>query len=408
MGVTRGKDFTPKPRAAREAGIEALLDGQIRDTAHGAFYEVSHAYPANTARGPAALADWLGLDTGVLASIGSLDGNLPADLRRFAFLDTETTGLGGAGAVAFMVGVGLFNDASEFEVHQYFLRDPSEEAALLAYLNQLISDGDALVTFNGRTFDVPLLSGRYILARQKTHLTGLPNLDLLAPARRLWQRRLPSCALSALEGDILRIQRSHADVPGSMIPYLYTQYLQTGDASEMARVFYHNEQDILSMVVLAVILARHFCQPDVPNLPIEDRLSLARWYDHKDMIAKAEAAYRLALDEAPDAETRHAALTYYAAMLKRLDRRHEARPLWEDLADLKLDISGYEELAKFYEWHEVEITYAVRWTEQGITLAESWRPGIRRVEALTALSHRLARLQRKLNGASDGEFPEAD
>ena len=408
MGVTRGKDFTPKPKAPREAGIEALLDGKVYDTPEGAFFEVSHTYPPDTARGPAILEEWLDLDPAILASIGNLDARTLPNLHNFAFLDTETTGLGGAGAIPFMIGVGLFTEDGAFEVRQFFMRDPSEEPALLAYLNQLIPDDYALVTFNGRTFDVPLLAGRYLLSRKKTHLAQLANLDLLSPARRLWQRRLPSCALGSLEADILGIRRTHADVPGSMIPYLYTQYLQTGDAHEMARVFYHNEQDIVSMVVLAAIISRIFAQPDLPNLPIEDRLSMARWYDHKDMIAEAETAYRLALDEAPDAETRHLALSSYAAMLKRLDRRHEARPLWEDLADLKLDVSGFEELAKYYEWHQVEITIAVRWTEQGIAVAESWRQGIRRVEALATLSHRLTRLTRKLNGTSDGSLPEED
>src|SRR6185503_7114402 len=116
MGVTRGTDFTPKPKAPREAGIEALLDGKVHDTPEGAFFEVSNTYASDTARGPAVLADWLGLDPGVLARIGMLDASTLPDLRRFAFLDTETTGLGGAGAIPFMIGVGLFTEEGEFEV----------------------------------------------------------------------------------------------------------------------------------------------------------------------------------------------------------------------------------------------------------------------------------------------------
>jgi tetratricopeptide (TPR) repeat protein len=280
------------------------------------------------------------------------------------------------------------------------LRDPSEEEALLVLLHDVITPQHAVVTFNGRNFDIPLLATRYLLSRQQTYLGTLANVDLLHPSRRLWQRRLPSCALSALEGDILGIQRTHADVPGSLIPYLYQQYLQSGDGGDMARVFYHNEQDILSMVVLAVILTRTFSRPDMTALPVEDRLSLARWYEHQSMLPESESAYRSALEDAPDAALRHAALTSFAAMLKQLNRREEAVPLWEYLADLKMDIAGHEELAKYYEWRANDLARAVEWTANGIALAESWRPGIRRVEALAALVHRQARLIRKLSGTA--------
>jgi len=398
LGVTRGSEFKPKPAPAHEARVEAVLDGHALQTPIGELYEVAHTHPAASQRGPRQLADWLAQDARALANISQLAADRLPALNQFVFLDTETTGLGGAGALAFMVGIGYFNAANDFEVRQFFLRHPGEEEALLSLLPGLIPPHSALVTFNGRNFDVPLLATRYTLARQKTALTALPNVDLLHPARRLWQRRLPSCALSALESDILGISRTHADVPGMMIPEMYQRYLQTGDARDMARVFYHNEQDILSMVALAVVLTDAFTQPALPALPVEDRLSLARWYERLDMLADSETAYRLALDEAPNAELRHAALAQFAALLKRLDRRDEVVPLWEYLADLKLDVSGHEELAKHYEWCQGDLNSAMAWTQQGIALAESWRPGIRRVEALSAFAHRRNRLERKLSG----------
>lgn len=406
MGVTTGREFTPRP-AAPIARIEDLLAGAERQSADGAFYDVTHHFEAGMPRGPLPLAAWHTQDHASLAAIGGLDSARLPDLQRFVFLDTETTGLGGAGAIPFLVGIGRFAADGRFEVRQFFLRDPSEEDAMLAYLGEAVTPEDALVTFNGRVFDVPLLSGRYILSRRATHLGGLPNLDLLPPARRLWARRLPSCALAALEVKVLGLTRTHADVPGSLIPYLYQQYLQTGDAREMVRVFYHNEQDILSMVVLAVILSRAFSRPEAPDMPAQDRLSLARWYESRAMIPHSEAAYRLAADEAPDAETRHAVLLSYSALLKRLDRREEALPLWRDLADLRLDIVGYEELAKFYEWVARDLPEALRWAEAGIALVQTWPPGLRRAEALAALSHRRARLIRKIEGRPDPSEPES-
>jgi hypothetical protein len=398
MGVTTGQEFVPKARSVDGARIEDLLDGTVRESDLGSFYEVAHAFPVEMGRGPHTLQDWISQDRGLLASIGDLDAARLPDLDRFIFLDTETTGLGGAGALPFLVGVGAFDHAEGFSVRQFFLRDPSEEDAMLAYLLELVRPDSALVTFNGRVFDVPLLRGRYTLARRATHIDALPNLDLLLPARRMWRRRLPSCALGSLEADILGIRRSQADVPGALIPYLYQQYLRSGDARQMARVFYHNEQDILSMVTLAVILTRAFGQPAARDLHIDDRISLARWYESRGMMAECEAAYRMAMDEAPDAETRRDALAGYAALLKRLGRRSEGVPLWEFLADLKLDIQGHEELAKYDEWHAGDLAGALRWAEAGIALAGSWTPGLRRTEALSSLNHRRERLIRKLAG----------
>lgn len=408
MGVTPGREFQPKPRSADRARIEDLLDGTIRQTESGSFYEVLHTHPPETRRGPLTLDAWQTQDRAALASIGDLDPARLPDPERFIFLDTETTGLGGAGAIPFLVGVGTFNEAGHFTVRQFFLRDPAEEEALLVFLHDFVAPDSALVTFNGRQFDVPLLAGRYILARRATHIRELPNLDLLLPARRLWRRRLSSCALGSLEFGILDVHRSQADVPSYLIPAFYQQYLATGDAREMARVFYHNEQDILSMVSLAAILARAFSQPAEPDLPVDDRISLARWYDSRGMIAECEAAYRLAVDEALDESTRRDALEGYAMLLKRLQRRAEAVSLWEFLADLKMDILGHEELAKYYEWHTGDPAQALRWAEAGIALAESWQPGLSQVQALASLKHRRERLIRKLAGKADPADPNIE
>lgn len=397
LGVTTGREFKPAaPRVKDRSTIADWLDGQEIETANGKCFVVSTTYQPGTRHGPYALKDWLRLLPHTLAGIGGDESLSGVDPRRYVFLDTETTGLGG-GALAFLVGIGFFTGDDQFEVRQFFLRDPDEEPAMLRLLEDRLPPDGGLVTFNGQSYDVPLLAGRFIRNRMPGMLHRLPNLDLLKPARRLWRRRLDSCALGALEVDILRLRREAADVPGYLIPALYGEYLHTGDASQIQRVFYHNEQDLLSMVSLGVKISRAFEAPDGPAVPIDDRISLAKWYHGRGMLDESELAYRAAVDEAPDAESRYDALYGLAYLLKRADRREEAVPFWQDLADLKLDVLGHEELAKHYEWHAPDLESALHWTNQGLAVVNTWPPGFRQRKALKELEHRHNRLLYKLS-----------
>jgi uncharacterized protein YprB with RNaseH-like and TPR domain len=396
LGVVRGDEFVPQPPPPSR-DIDQVVEGQVQETAAGPCYVVERSFAAEVERGPSPISVWLRLNPATIAQVGGNADLAISSLQKYIFLDTETTGLGG-GALAFMVGVGRFNDRGGFDIHQFFLRHPAEEQAMLMLVNAYLPPDGALVTFNGRSFDVPLLSGRSRLARLPDIASRLPNLDLLLPARRLWRRRLPSCALGSLEANILNLRRDQADVPGYLIPTMYQHYLRTGDAGNMAGIFYHNQEDLVSMAALGIVLCRVFERPDQPGLPIDDRLSLAHWYQKQDRLEEAEAAYGMAVEEAPDAASRYDALVGLSFLLKRLDRREEAVPLWVDMADLRCDTTGQEELAKYYEWHSINLHQALEWTNQAIALVESWRPGFRRTEILRTFEHRRARLLRKIRG----------
>ncbi len=178
----------------------------------------------------------------------AMEASLP--LETMVFLDTETSGLaGGTGTYAFMVGVGRF-EAGTFHVSQYFMRDPSEEAALLEALADYLAPAQALVTFNGKAFDAPLLATRYRLHACPVPFEECAHLDLLPLARRLWRDRLPSRALKYLEENVLMAPRTSEEVPGYEIPYLYFDYLRTADASPLQGVFYHNAMDIVALAAL--------------------------------------------------------------------------------------------------------------------------------------------------------------
>ncbi|MEJ2208050.1 MAG: ribonuclease H-like domain-containing protein [Anaerolineae bacterium] len=253
----------------------------------------------------------------------------------------------------------------------------------------------AIVSFNGKSFDLPLLETRFLMARQPPRLVGAPHLDLLPAARRLWKYRLPSCALSSLEQAILGVQRAQADVPGWLIPGLYADYARTGDAREMPRIFYHNAQDILSLVTLAAHMCTLLAAP-APHTPGEDLYGLGRLFQDLGRLEEAEAAFARAARESRQAAVAEQAARDLAYLLKRQERRAEALPWWEELAREWGAVYACEELAKHYEWQDLDLAQALAWTQQGIDLAGAWPRGPRRRQALADLAHRQARLETKL------------
>ena len=157
----------------------------------------------------------------------------PFDIEKCLFLDTETTGLsGGAGTVAFLVGAGYVR-RGRMTVEQFFMRDYSDEPDLLYRLRALMEQHNCVVTFNGRTFDMPLLQARFVMNRMRDY-PELFHLDLLSPTRRAWKMRIESCRLSNVEQRILGLTREN-DLPGAQVPERYFQYLKTGDLSAWVR-----------------------------------------------------------------------------------------------------------------------------------------------------------------------------
>lgn len=397
LGVTKGavKIQAPPARSRRPRPIEELVEGQEVESAQGRAFIARSSYSLHHRHGHTALASLVEQPAAIAAQLAREPRFSEADLGRAVFLDTETTGLaGGAGTLAFLVGIGTFEDQA-FHLRQFFLRDPDEEAAMLSALSELMSDYQAIVTFNGRGFDLPLLEARYILARMRPAWISLPHLDLLSPARRVWRDRLPSCALASLEAHVLGVQRTQDDVPGFLIPQMYLDYLSTGDTRDMLRVMYHNQQDILSMVTLAAQLCRIFGGVQQEEwLDPADLVSLGKWYEDLGMSAKAESAFRSALELDLLPTWRAIALTRLGLLLKRQERREEARAIWEHLTQCH-GVTGHIELAKHHEWQTGNLDQALMWTQAALEVVAAWPPGFERDEAHAELTHRLERLERK-------------
>jgi uncharacterized protein YprB with RNaseH-like and TPR domain len=375
--------------------LTTLLPGsEMLATAVGQTLIVERVYPLHYQHGRDTFHDLLHHQPASLTALTRDARFQELDFRHFLFLDTETTGLMGAGVIAFMVGVAFF-EGDALVVRQYFVPDFGDETAMLLLLDELLAGKVGLVTFNGRTFDIPLLDNRYLMNRQASQLRQMPHLDLLPPARRLWRTRLGSVALSALERPLLGVRRTQDDVPGWLIPGLYRDYLRTGDGRELTRVFYHNQVDLLSMVTLAARVTRLFCQPQADDDAI-DLYSLGRWQASLGITEMAEQCLRWAAQGDLPLDLYHQNLFELGQLLKRHGRQAEALPLWQQIAATSFDdVAAHIELAKYYEWHDPDFAQAIRWTEQALALVQSWRSPAQATLIRSELEHRLGRLQNK-------------
>ena len=213
------------------------------------------------------------------------------DIRRCLFLDTETTGLShGAGTVAFLVGVG-FVDGNDMVVEQYMLRDYAGEPELIDRLSRRMSDFDCVCTFNGRTFDMPLLETRYTMCRMRDRWREMENIDLLTPARRAWKLRLGSCRLANLEAEILGKPRQD-DLPGSEVPARFFEFLKTGNEALLEDIVDHNRQDIATLATLLIRLCEINDRPEQLT-DQRDQFSMGKSLERQGELKAAREMYRV-------------------------------------------------------------------------------------------------------------------
>jgi uncharacterized protein len=256
-------------------------------------------------------------------------GLASSDLRRPLFLDTETTGLsGGTGTVAFLVGL-AWRDGDGLALVQYFLGDFDQESALLWAVGQCVQEAGVLISYNGRSFDWPLLQTRLVLRRASWR--SPPHLDLLTLARRIFRPRLPDCALQTLEQAVLDLHRAD-DLPGSLIPSRYFAWLRGGDPHVLDPVFIHNRQDVLSMALLLARFEAVLRGSD--ELHPLDRFGRARFLEARGFREQAVDEYRRLWREhrsGPGQPVMRGALGLrLARLLRREARWEEARSVLEE------------------------------------------------------------------------------
>ena len=397
LGVQVGAQNLPpaKPKEERFP-IESVLVGSDLSTAFGPAYMVENRFEIDYIHGDVVLLNEINPQViAAWARAHDLDTSL---LGKVLFLDTETSGLaGGTGTYAFLIGLG-YRTAEGFVVRQVFMRDPDQEPALLAALDELIHTFDYVVTFNGKSFDVPLLNARYVMNGMTSPFPKLDHIDLLPLARRLWRNRLSSRALKDLESEIIHVPRTQEEVPGWMIPDIYFDYLKTGDARPLANVFYHNSMDILSLAALfnfcSDLLFEPLSQKNVPGL---DLVAVARLFEELNHIDAAVLVYEESLNRGDlPLQIYLETLQRFALLYRKQARWEEAVNLWRKAAEHRW-LEAIIELAKYYEHQEKEYTQALQWTDEAIAVSELMDlPYWQKKSMLSELTHRRTRLMTRI------------
>lgn len=382
------------PAPVRPAVGGPALPPRLRVVEDGPTLILEGAQPLARAHGRVDLGALRRLPVGTLTPLSAVDGLERLTWEEVAFFDTETSGLaGGVGTYAFLVGVGYLS-AEALVVRQFFLRDYGREEAMLQALQEFLSRFRGLVSFNGKTFDLPVLAARCRLARLPDLLGERLHLDLLHAARRLWRYRLASCSLSSLEAEVLSHLRRE-DIPSAIIPDLYLDYLRRGDLGPLRPVFSHNLEDVLSLAALAA----HLCQSlDGAAHEPQEHLALGDHGLRSGRAGQAEAHYRQVLAACPGGRLRRQALQSLALLYRRQRRWDEAMACWQELAGQELGVTAHVELAKLFEHRTRELERALQEVRaaRGKLLARAWLGGRRRPLWLAGLDHRRQRLERKL------------
>jgi uncharacterized protein len=322
-----------------------------------------------------------------------------ADPSKWLFLDTETTGLaGGTGTYAFLIGLAWW-DAGALQVEQLFMRDFTEEYSLLHELAARVAERPVLVTFNGKSFDWPLLDSRFTMTRTIPTPRLAAHLDLLHPARAIWRLRLGSVRLVELERHVLDVPHlgwhREDDIASSLIPQYYFDYLRGGPADPLVSVLRHNQMDLRGLAALfgkinTLLASQKTDRDEVDSL---DLFGLSRFLERRGDSHRAHVACSQALELGLPAEFRPRARRELALLAKRQGDHAAAAELWLELAaDPQDGVLACEQLAIHYERRAKDSARATEFARLGLAKLQRMRAHTRNPYAAA----RATRLAEKL------------
>ncbi len=362
--------LTQKERPARLARSPEGLAAPAREPVQ--VLENSYLLGARYGHIPISLG--LEIPGNVLAFLGRENGFETLDLSSAVFIDLETTGLaGGTGTVPFLVGLGFYRD-ERFRVVQFFLGEMAAEGRMVEDLGKFFEEMgfESMVTYNGKTFDVPLLETRFALHRKPFPLSNLPHLDFLFSARNLWKHKYESCRLFTLAREIVQADRAE-DIPSAEIPLRYFQYIRTGDFSLIEPILYHNQEDLLSLlgvvVAGAVLVDKNRTTFEDGAVDAMDLFGVARVFERAGDPLTSAALFERALEGDLSREASQAARRKLSVHFKRNRAWDKALPLWQERTRGEDDPFCYRELAMYYEHQEKNYEEALRTAEEGLVVS---------------------------------------
>lgn len=377
---------TPEP-AVTELPDLSRLGGRWFESPLGPGYVIESTYDGGHCHGRVPLYRALELRLEHLAAQAREPRLAGLDPAALVYVDTETTGLGGAGAMVFLCGVAQF-EGGTLRLRQFLLPGPAYEGGLLGGVGEVLAAAGALVSYNGKSFDVPALETRYVLSRVRPRLRELPHLDLLHPNRRLFRGAFGSHRLAEVERELLGFEREE-DCPSAEVPLRYRWFARTGDPTHILPVLRHNAWDVLSLVALAAHLAATCDDPGQP-------LQAARAAAYAGDWAAAARQYEAALAQGLPRAQRLEALEGAARAHRRAGDATAAAACWEALLrePRARRVAPYIELARIRERAFGDPAGALALVREAITLVERGilRPGSGglSLEALRRRERRLA------------------
>ena len=390
----RARVPVPPPEGEASSNSEQLIQmvgGESRTNRFGGHIRVRRRFPQ---------AQPVEISARALRLITPNSADSIFDVRQWLFLDTETTGLaGGTGTYAFLVGLGWWEEDG-FVVEQYFMRDHGEERSLLLEVLERLDQRRVLVTFNGKSFDWPLLQTRFQMTRVRAAQEPLSHLDLLHPARRIWRLSLKSVALTQLERHVLQVDRGQ-DIPSETIPQRYFDFLRGGSPEAMAEVFRHNQLDLCGLASLTLRISDILENPESNECGAGELFGISRMLQKRGDNSSAERTYRRALDEGLPEAAELIAQRELALLAKRGRNFELSNALWEKLlGDSTEGLRAYEQLAIYYEHHALLPQKAAALSREALVkLQEAFcagrMPSHKYQHWHASFQHRLSRLSAK-------------
>jgi uncharacterized protein len=393
IGGVQSRELGPqRARIAPRDEPRASLPGETLQTADGPLHRIERWLAPEHRHGRALVRHALEVEAGVLARL-ALDPSLEGvDLSRMLVLDTETTGLsGGAGTVPFLVGLGWF-EQGVFKLEQLFLTNFGGEVPLLRYLAEQLARASCIVTYNGKSFDWPLLRSRFILNRVACPEPPL-HIDLLHCARRVLKPRLSSVRLVEVERSLLHFHRDD-DIDGAEIPGRYLGYLRGRDPSLLLPVFEHNANDLIALPAVLWRLCAHFERLQPSDDP-RDHLAYARVALRAGDLDRARTFGEAAAAFGGDGALVGDAFALCAAVARRSGDSESAALLWQralEVAPCALSAAqAHLALTRLYER-----------ALKDLARAHQHAQGTLAIEGEPAHARRLERLRRRLERAARG------